>query len=70
MPSPARSRQSDLFTCRLELSDSLGEDDALAEDAAVIEDAALTSDPLADFPVPIEVVLMKSLVPDETMPRF
>jgi hypothetical protein len=52
------------------LSDSLGEDDALAEDAAVIEDAALTSDPLADFPVPIEVVLMKSLVPDETMQRF
>jgi hypothetical protein len=58
------------------LSDSLGEDAALAEDAALIEDAAvvgdaaLTSDSLAGFPVSREVVLMKSLVPDETMPRF
>jgi hypothetical protein len=58
------------------VEDSLGEDagpvehDALAEDAALVEDDVLTSDSLGDFPVPIEVVLMKSLVPDETMPRF
>jgi len=45
-------------------------DDALAKDAAVVEDAALTSHSLADFPVPIEVVLMLSLAPDQTVTGF
>jgi hypothetical protein len=52
------------------VDDSLGEDAALAEDDALEEDAALTSDSLADFPVPTEVVLMLSLVPDETVTGF
>jgi hypothetical protein len=43
------------------------QDDALVEDDAVVEDADLASDSLADFPAPIEVVLMKFLVPDITV---
>ena len=45
-------------------------DDALASDDALVSDAALTNESLADFPVPIEVVPMKSLVPDETVTGF
>ena len=39
-------------------------------DDALVSDTALTSESLADFPVPIEVVPMKSLVPDETVTGF
>ena len=45
-------------------------DDALAKDAAVVEDAAPASDSLADFPVTMTVVLMLSLVPDQTVTGF
>jgi hypothetical protein len=52
------------------VGDSLGEDDALGAHDARVEDDALTSDSLADFPVPIEIVLMLSLVPDQTVTEF
>ncbi len=55
------------------VDDSLGEHAALAENGAsveggaLVENAAPTNDPIADFPVTIEAVLMPSLVPDQTV---
>ena len=62
-----RSTQQKVTTV---VDDSLGEDAAPVEDDALAEGAALASDSLADSPVTIAVVLMLSLVPDQTVTGF